>query len=271
MSTNDSVAIISVAGSGKTETIANEIANQENAERILVLTFTTVNQDEVHDRIRQKLPPSLQAPIVMGWYAFLLSEIIKPYIPLYCEGIHVKGLHYLQGNEQVSRFAKGSSRYIDRSGNVYNTKISLLANKVLEASSGKAIKRLEAAFDAVFIDEVQDLTGNDLDILQALFDSCVSVVLMGDVRQSVYSTSRADSKYKQYRSVGMLEWFNKMEASGYCKLLFKNETHRCHSSIAKLADCVFVNEYQFPETTSLLSSECAHTGDYSHAIAPSIA
>ncbi len=50
------------------------------------------------------------------------------------------------------------------------------------------IKRISKIFPNIFIDEIQDLAGYDLDILKLLFKSESTILCVGDPRQITYLT-----------------------------------------------------------------------------------
>ena len=85
-------AIVAVAGAGKTRWLANAAAEEPDASRAIVLTYTRANQLEDSARIVSKAPSISNTPKVIGWCAFLLNEIIKPYLPMLYPGIRLQGI-----------------------------------------------------------------------------------------------------------------------------------------------------------------------------------
>ena len=67
------------------------------------------------------------------------------------------------------------------------------------------IDRLSRVFPNVFIDEVQDLAGYDLDILAALARSPVRLQMVGDPRQVTYLTHH-ERRYQKYADGGIVEF-----------------------------------------------------------------
>jgi superfamily I DNA/RNA helicase len=72
-------------------------------------------------------------------------------------------------------------------------------------SNGAVIDRLTRIYPFVFVDEVQDLAGYDLDILAALFQSPANVVMVGDPRQVTYVT-HLEARLKKYRDGGIADF-----------------------------------------------------------------
>jgi len=195
----------------------------------------------------------------MGWYSFLIQHIIKPYLPDRYSGARVTGLHFVEGQDP-STYRSGLDRYLDDEGRVYSTRVGKLAVDVLRASGGSAIDRLERLWDEIYIDEVQDLTGNDLDVVEALLASSIDITLVGDVRQSIYSTSRSDQKNKQYSGLEKVIWFRTLRDRGVCELTEITDTWRCRQEIVDLADSVLPARLAFPATMSHESTETGHDG-----------
>ncbi|MBJ7459402.1 MAG: UvrD-helicase domain-containing protein [Thermoleophilaceae bacterium] len=117
-----------------------------------------------------------------------------------------------------------------------------MADLVCEAdqrSGGLVIKRLESMFDCICIDEVQDLVGHDLDLLDRLFAADLEVLLVGDPRQFTYSTSDT-SRNKKYRGAGFADWLS--ERSSLCVREDRHESARCNQEICDFASALFPSE-----------------------------
>lgn len=240
--------VIAVAGAGKTQLVANRISLEKFPERTWLLTYLTRNQIEDSARIAEKISFVSNFPRVMGWFGFLLNEIIRPYSKLCFPEIEV-GTLCTQIPEDF-RYRSGAARYFTKSGDVFSERLSQLAVKVIEASEGKAIRRLERVVDAIYIDEAQDLRGNDLVVIEKLMTSSINVTVVCDPRQAVVETARSDTKYKKYRYEGIANYFVSLEKKGVCKIEYKNETHRFTQEIARLADAVISSIGDFPQTIS---------------------
>ena len=82
-------------------------------------------------------------------------------------------------------------------------------------TEGAVVGRLERIYQHVFIDEVQDLVGWDLDVLELLLRSSMSVTLVGDPRQQIIETNLG-SKNKAYHGVDLLKWFEVVRSIPGC-------------------------------------------------------
>lgn len=253
----NSTVILAVAGGRKTQQIV-ECCSSNAGGRRLVLTFATTGQDVLLARLRQSCLPE-QIPEVTGWFAFLLNHVVKPYLPDRFPGVSVSRLHYVEGGDP-SRGRRGVSRYIDDEGRAYSHRLGKLAFDVAVASCGAAIDRLEGIFDEIYIDEVQDLTGNDLDILELLMRSRIKIILVGDVRQSIFETSRSDTKHAKFKKLNKVEWFRDAEKKNLCRIEYRTETWRCNQSIIDFADSVIPDRLGLPPTKSHQKTVTGHDG-----------
>lgn len=251
-------AILAPAGGRKTQTIVEKCSDGDEFKKRLIITFTTTGQKVIRDRIWENKAIRGQIEI-LGWFSFLLQHFIHPYVyDKYPEQI-VNGLHFVEGLDPT-RYRKGRKRYFDDDGKVYSNHIGKLAFDIAISSNGSCVDRLERLYDEIYIDEVQDLVGNDLEILQLLFQSKIDLTTVGDVRQSVLTTSRNDTKYKNYRGLQKIFWFRKMQSLGLCDIDERKTTWRCNQEIIDFADSVLPKELEFPPTVSLNKEETGHDG-----------
>lgn len=247
---------LSVAGSRKTQSIVDACSAGNPNGRRLVLTYTRTGQAVLEDRLRTACAAGT-VPEVMGWYSFLLHHMIRPYLPLHFPGQRLNGLNF-DGNP--GRYAKGPRRFLDSTGRAFRIHLSRLAVDVANASKGLAIDRLSRIYSEIHIDEVQDLTGCDLRILEMLMKSTTDLFMVGDVRQSVYDTNPHDPNLKQYRGVKMLDWFTKHQELGLLEVAHASETWRSNQGIADFSDSVFPSEFAFEKTVSRATARTEHDG-----------
>lgn len=249
--------LVAVAGAGKTHRIASEIVESGHKERVLVLTYTVRNQLEDASRIARAEENRANQPHIMGWMTFLLNEVIRPYLPLKYPDVELRGLGI---NPPTFQHLKRCRRYFNRDGDAYPGTLAKLANDVMKASRNAPIKRLELLYDAIYIDEAQDLRGNDLEIIAALFKSEIDVTVVLDPRQAVLSTTKHDTKNKPYRGVKVLGFYRNLEDRNLCTVESLNETHRFVPEIATFSDFVIGGLANFPKTISHVTSEGGHQG-----------
>ena len=88
-------------------------------------------------------------------------------------------------------------KYVTASGNVYSNMISKLPCVLDELSNGCVFRRIRKIFSYVFVDEIQDFVGYDLEVIKKLHEVGCNMTLVGDPRQTTYRT-HYEAKYKKY-------------------------------------------------------------------------
>lgn len=265
--------IIAAAGSGKTTYLANEALGQNG--KVLILTYTLSNEDVIKRRLIQKVGCIPSNITIQTWFSFLLQHGVKPYQgslndSLFDRNIrgmllvnNASGLRYQNGSRPVywgeSDFDK---HYFTKDFKIYSDKISKFVFKCNIQSNGAVIDRLSRIYDHVFIDEVQDLAGHDLELLKLLFKSSISVLLVGDPRQVTYLTHR-ERKYAQYRYGKIREFVN--NELGKCITCRVDETtlgasHRCNQIICKYSSRLFPSLPESTPCSCCLQSGIDHQG-----------
>lgn len=249
---------LAVAGSGKTERIVRECAAFPQCERILVLTYTRNNQGELRSRLAAAAGRHTSIE-VLGWFGFLIARFARPFLPYLFPGKRVLGFDF---DSPPQRYAKKSDykRYFNPNGEVRRVHLPELACLVESKSGGAGIRTLERLYDRVYIDEVQDLAGYDLEVLALLLATDRPVTMVGDVRQAVLSTNYQEPKNKQYRNMSIWRWFLEKERRGDLCIEQLCSTWRCHPDIASFADGLFSADCGFDRTTSLNCTRTHHDG-----------
>ncbi len=250
---NNNVAILAAAGSRKTEEIVNSALAVTDGQ-VLITTYTNENQKQIVRRIQQKVgfvPPFIT---VMGWFSFLIAQCAKPYQraltnePLLINGLNFKG--------RRNRFTKKSNPrfFLDSNADLYRDSVSDFVVTLDKKVAGAVIGRLERIYTHIFVDEVQDLVGYDLDVVDLLMPSNINLLLVGDPRQHTLATN-IGPRNKKYRGVGLADWFE--ERSAVCTLETRNHNYRCNQAICDFADAIFPN---MPATTSVDVPATGHDG-----------
>lgn len=267
---------LAVAGAGKTQNIVDTCAAAKPSERILILTYTTANQDELRHRLASDAGHHHQVE-VSGWFSFLINHFARPYTPFLYRGQTVRRLDTVSGYQRgVSNGAR--SRYFTADGDLRKTHLPQYATRLNEASHGHPLRRLERIYDRIFIDEAQDLCGYDLEVLELLFDSELPIYLVGDVRQATLATNNEERKHKQYKFMSVHNWFTARDAEGRLGIDHLADTWRCRPEISAFADSLFDELWGFPATTSrnltisphdgLFWVHSKHVNDYFDTFAP---
>lgn len=193
--------IIAAAGSGKTTYLIKKALELKDS-RVLITTYTEANEAEIRKKIKI-LPANIT---VQTWFSFLLQHGVKPYQG-HIVNFDIKGMHLVSG--QSAQYIKEDDiekHYFDKHHYIYSDKISKLLLKCNSASGGKVLDRLSRIYSHIFIDEVQDLAGYDLEFLKLLFNSKINMMLVGDPRQGTYSTSNV-AKNKKFKKSEITHFF----------------------------------------------------------------
>lgn len=184
------------------------------------MTFTQRNQHELSERLAKAI--GLQTNVeVMGWYTLLIRHFARPFLPFVFPVRRVQGFDY---DGLPNRFATNEERFFNPAGALYATELGKLASLLVEQSQGTLLYRLESLYDEILVDEVQDLSGWDWVLLEKLFASRIDIRMVGDIRQSVLSTSPRSRKNKQYAYAKALAWFQTKPNRGEASSRLNTET-----------------------------------------------
>ncbi|MFJ2351569.1 UvrD-helicase domain-containing protein [Glutamicibacter sp. NPDC087673] len=247
---------LAVAGGRKTQSIVDDCVSCPEHRRILVLGYTTASQEELTARLRAAGIRSNRVE-VMGWFSFLLNHFVRPYLPLLYEGRRLTGLNF---DGDPGRFANGVTRFLDEDNRAYKLHLAKLAYDVMTASRGRVIDRMEHIYDEIYIDEVQDLGGWDLDLLESLLRSSPKITMVGDMRQALLSTNVRDPKNKKYRRERIFDWFQAMERKQLLHIVQKPTTYRSNQVISGFSDSIFDPDLGYERTVSASTESHSHTG-----------
>lgn len=221
----DNRLVIASAGSGKTTYLVDEALQNPN-EQVLITTYTEANEVVIRKRIlskRKSIPSNIT---IQTWFSFLIQHGVKPYQGSMHDVLFesdVKGLILVSkrsgrkvdkdGNELSSSSghplywpeASFGPFYFSSSSKIFSDKLSKFVVRENEVTSGGVVQRLSQIFDRIYIDEVQDLAGFDLEFIKLLLRSDVKMLMVGDPRQVTYLTHHAakhgpykDGKIKQF-------------------------------------------------------------------------
>ena len=274
--------IIAAAGSGKTTHLVKH-ALEDSSKRVLITTYTEANEAEIKQaiiRLRGYIPANIT---IQTWFTFLLQHGVRPFQSALDESIHETeiGFH-LSSNKSGRKLGTDGKTlvwkgrpifwgeadflkyYFTRSFKIYSDKISKYVCRCNSETKGDVINRITRIFDYIFIDEVRDLAGYDLELLKLLFQSNSEVLLVGDPRQVTYLTHHS-GKHKKYAN-GNIKGFveDQLGKNTTCTL---DETTLTISHRNNQAICDFSNKL-YPDLTACrpctcgecCSNDCVHEG-----------
>jgi hypothetical protein len=199
---------------------------------------------------------------VLGWFSFLMAHWVRPYLPRQFPGHRLRGLNF---DGDPGMYTTGRARFLDSDQRAYRLHLAQLGIEVSEASAGAIIDRLSRIYDTIHIDEVQDLNGYDLEVLELLLDAPVDLALVGDVRQALLATNPREPKNKQYKGPEIRKWFEQQASAGRLQITHASETWRCNQEIADFADTIFEESWGFPATESHNTARTGHDGVFAIA------
>lgn len=262
MSSNHSNKIIvASAGSRKTTFIVKK-ALSSPSDNILILSYTIDNINQIRNYIIREngfIPTNIT---ILSWYSFLLQECVRPYQNFVYSQKRIETVYFppdirkfkeekrLIKKENIKSYFLVGGKYII---NEHISEFSCLCNV---RSNGKVIGRLEEIYSKIFIDEVQDISGYDFDIVELLFKSKIKCYLVGDCRQATYFTT-CSPKYKKYKGKNIVNLFNYWQSKNLCSVFEKNDCYRSNQIICDFADGFYPN---LIKTQSFNNVETGHDG-----------
>ncbi len=256
--------IIAAAGSGKTTHLVEEALKRKG--KVLITTFTESNEEEIKKKFLEKgkiIPSNIT---IQTWFSFLLQHGVKPYQGGFFEEdinglllsnektgvkfINKEGIKICYPEKDVKNhfFSKGCKIYSDK-----------LSKFVIRCNhDNKVIDRISKIYESIFIDEVQDLAGYDLDILKLFLKSFSEIILVGDPRQVTYLT-HLEGKYRKYRN-GLIKDFILNECDkNICEIdeISLNKSYRNNIQICKFSSRLYPD---FEEPNSEEKMSTGHDG-----------
>lgn len=245
--------IFAAAGYGKTYSICREAIKlaAETNKYILLITYTNEGVRSLETEYRkQNFGVIDKNVIIKTWYSFLLSEIIKPYqctlklkeknykkeYNISIPENYIKSIAFYQDNPLPKWYNSGHIQYyINSAKDIRKDNVGHLAYLCIKHSEGKAINRLKSIYSNIFVDELQDYAGWDLDIFTALFDANINIKCVGDYKQATFRTNNS-MKHKQFRDENIRKFFTLQSEENNCTISYENTTRRFNQEI-----CNYVN------------------------------
>jgi DNA helicase II / ATP-dependent DNA helicase PcrA len=254
MQLHNNSAVIAAAGSRKTQHIVDCVL-ADPTKRVLVTTYTNENLRQLQHRLSAgtgTVPTNID---LMGWFSFLIKHCARPYQSAILDQVGViEGLNFKGKRSKYQARTDARRFYLDRSYAMYRDTVSDFAVRADEASGGLVIKRLSAIYDHIYVDEVQDMAGYDLDLLELLMDSPIGLTMVGDPRQGTYVTNTS-ARNKKYKNKGIADWFS--DLSERCAIEHRTVSYRCNQAICDFADALYPG---LPRTSSENHEVTGHDG-----------
>ncbi len=243
--------IVAGAGSGKTTHIVSS-STQESTRKVLVTTFTRANEAEIRSKFVKNTGFIPSHITVQTWFTFLLQHGVRPFQGSKYKGV-ITGLLLSSGASALyTKEADIEKHYLTPDRKIYSDKVAKFAIKCNELSNNAVIDRLAQIYDHIYIDEVQDMAGYDLDFIKLLVASGIEVTLVGDPRQGTYSTSNS-AKNKKYKKSKVVSFFQGIPSGITIDDSTLNTNFRCEPTICNLSNTLFPDFNAVAATTAQMS------------------
>lgn len=241
--------IIAAAGSGKTERLVNMALSEVRP--VLITTYTDNNVEEIKNRFYQKVGRIPSNITIFPWYTFMLKHGVKPYQDLKYKD-DIKGL-CMPGGTSTKYIRKDSKEYyFTKDGSIYADKIAQFLLLLNGITQGHVIANIKELFPIIYIDEVQDLSGYDQELIKTFVDADIDVTCVGDPRQGVFITCKGNKNKKFVRSQ-MIDFFKSKLPQIEVDKDSLNTNFRCSADICALSDSIF------PDMPHVVSGNNGHS------------
>lgn len=238
---------VEAAGAGKTYGICSEalsLANRDGVDqKILILSYTNRGIDSIKSEIRKQNLGVLSNKIdIMTWYRFILGELIKPYQSVIFNINEVRSIDFSEAYGKINFKKKGTKeRYMNALRDIRSNVAGELVCYIEEISKGKNIRRIGNIYSHIYIDEVQDMVGYDLNIIELLMKSNISVTCVGDSKQATFKTNNS-TKNKNKSGINVWDFFQEMIQDNVVEIKRNLVSRRFNQQICDFANEVFPNE-----------------------------
>lgn len=255
MLSNKNKVVVASAGSRKTTFIV-ETALAIRDKNVLITTYTNENLDQINAYLIEKngyVPANI---LVQSWYSFLLQDGVRPYQNHMTNKGRVRSIDFTSTPNRFIKKEDIDKFYLTSGDNIYRDRVACFIHECDNLTKGLIIRRLERIYAHIFIDEVQDFAGYDLDILEKLFRSKIATVCVGDPRQATFSTNNS-TKNKKFKKSEILEWVKSKQKAKLFHVEERNDCYRSNQLICDFADALYP---MFPKTISKNEKATGHDG-----------
>lgn len=214
--------VLAVAGAGKTTWLGKQVDPQK---RNVLITYTNENVKNIEKSVRNEnngqIPPNTQ---IMTYTKFVFYWMIQPFqkqldylyenarLVLSIQELGKKVATQINGQAQytnkiakkkIGHYSDYNPEYEKSSQFVYANSLSELILDQKKMILKKICKYLDMFLDNLYVDEFQDFTGHDFELLMELAKRLkTNVTMVGDFYQSSVSVSSRNTKpYKTISSI----------------------------------------------------------------------
>ena len=239
--------IIAAAGSGKTTYLVRQAMQQSDS--VLITTYTIANELEIRKKFVELNGCVPHNVTIQTWYSFLLQHGVRPFQGVILDDkingmilVNEKSGKKYDGKYGPVYYAETDYRkfYFTDGMKMYSDKIAKFVCRCEKETKGKVSQRISKSYPRIYVDEIQDLAGYDLDIIKSLLQAECDVTMVGDPRQVTYHTHN-EAKYKKYAD-GKMEEFIRSECKKIDCIIDKetlNDSYRNNQSICSYSSQLY--------------------------------
>lgn len=226
----DKRIIFSVAGSGKTTLIVN---NLDLKKRVLILTYTENNINNLRYKIIKKFGFFPENIKIYTYFSFIYNFCYRPFCSLDIKAI---GMNWSNPPKFTTKLKRNDLKfYLDSNRRFYHNRLAKFFHEFNIVPL--VIQRLEKYFDELCVDEVQDFASHDFNFLIGITKANINILLVGDFFQHTFDTSR-DGVVNKSLHDDYEKYKNKFKSAGiFVDLTTLSSSYRCSPSI-----CNFIND-----------------------------
>jgi DNA helicase II / ATP-dependent DNA helicase PcrA len=238
---SNNIVVLACAGSGKTWGICNDsLSYKASSKKMLMVSYTNKGVYSIKKEYAKQNRGILNNDIVVcTWYQFLLRDLIKPYQRSFLNEISQIRSYDFSNIYQRDYSIKNSRRYFLTNHNDikpnHASEFVLLLNNL---SEGAILRRLEEIYSCIYIDELQDLVGKDIDLLNLLFLSSIRIYCVGDYKQSTLKTHNPNSNKKK-GGMYVFSYLETIKESHNIEIIKNNNSRRFIEDIAQFANLFY--------------------------------
>lgn len=238
----DNTLVLACAGSGKTYGMCSDAKSitEKSTKKILMLSYTNKGVYSIKREYAKQNNGVLDKNIVIStWFQFILKELIRPYQRSFLGEIsQIKSFDFSRTYGVDYARKNTVSYFLNKNKDVKANNATEFALFLNQLSKGAVLKRLEETYACIYIDELQDLVGKDIELLERLFLSSIKIYCVGDYKQATLKTHNPKSDRKK----GGMHVFSYLET---CKdthqinIIKNNTSKRFVADIANFANLVY--------------------------------
>lgn len=220
----DKRVIFAVAGAGKTTYIVDSLGESS---KTLIITYTNNNLYNLKYKIKEKFGYIPEGIKVVSYFSFVYGFCYRPFL---LRKMNTTGIFYEPNPNRLARKTQ-DNYYVSPSRRLYSNRIALLVKEkqLLE----EVRERLSKYYDQFIVDEVQDISAHDFNLLLEVSKADVNVLFVGDFYQYTYATS-ADGNVRRGLHDDFDSYKNEFSSAGLdldTNILIKS--YRCSPTVSE--------------------------------------